>query len=218
MKGKINALLLSLCIVLLMVATIVGTVAYLTDTEEVVNTFTVGKVNITLDEADVDENGKVIEGNHRVKENRYHLVPGRKYVKDPTITVVKGSEKSYVRMLVTINEASDLKAVFGDNFLPQNYAQGWDSEVWNCVSTTVNNDDTVTYEFRYHTTVDASDSDKDIVLQPLFTSIAVPGELDGAELEAIKDLKITVIGNAIQETGFKTVDDAWVAFEAQINK
>ena len=54
MKTRSKALVLTLCAVLLVVATVMGTMAYLTSTDTVTNTFTVGKVAITLDEAKVN--------------------------------------------------------------------------------------------------------------------------------------------------------------------
>lgn len=210
-----KVLLLALCAVCLVAVSVLGTLAYLTDSENVVNTFTVGNVDIKLDETDVDETGTPIEGNDRVMENEYHLVPGGKYVKDPTVTVIKGSEESYIRMLVTISDIADLKAALGENFLPQNYVEGWDSNIWSCVNIKDNGDDTVTYEFRYHKTVNAYKADEDIVLEALFTKINVPGELSGEELKTIQEMKITVIGNAIQKAGFETADAAWTAFEAE---
>lgn len=56
-KTKTKALLMSLCAVLLVAASVLGTMAYLTDSKDVKNTFTVGNVAIKLDEAKVDENG-----------------------------------------------------------------------------------------------------------------------------------------------------------------
>ena len=59
MKTKRKALLLSLCAVLLVVASVMGTMAYLTSTSATVtNTFTVGNVGITLDEAPVNTTAK----------------------------------------------------------------------------------------------------------------------------------------------------------------
>ena len=70
MKTRRNALLLSFCAVLLVVASVFGTVAYMTSKDQVKNTFTVGKVAINLDEAKVTDDGKPVEGADRVKENR----------------------------------------------------------------------------------------------------------------------------------------------------
>ena len=51
MKTKSKALLLTLCAVLLVTASVLGTMAFLTSNDEVVNTFSVGSVAIKLDEA-----------------------------------------------------------------------------------------------------------------------------------------------------------------------
>ena len=101
MKTKSKALLLTLCAILLVTASVLGTMAYLTSTDEVKNTFTVGRVKITLDEAKVNSDGKPIDENDavvqdpaaaaRVKENSYKLLPGHPYTKDPTVTVQAGS-------------------------------------------------------------------------------------------------------------------------------
>ena len=54
-----KTLVLFACAVLLVVGSIFGTLAYLTDTETVTNTFTVGNVGLNLDEAKVDSMGGV---------------------------------------------------------------------------------------------------------------------------------------------------------------
>ncbi|MBO5340791.1 MAG: hypothetical protein J6A62_07325 [Oscillospiraceae bacterium] len=95
MKTRSKALLLSLCAVLLVAASVLGTMAYLTDSEAVTNTFTVGQVHLTLDEADVKPDGTK-DGDERVQENTYHLIPGRTYIKDPTIYVSDDSEDCYL--------------------------------------------------------------------------------------------------------------------------
>ena len=58
-----------------------GTLAWLTSsTGPVTNTFTVGKLAITLDEAPVDANGKTTTGD-RGAGNSYKLMPGHTYDK-----------------------------------------------------------------------------------------------------------------------------------------
>lgn len=220
MKSAKKFIIIALALVLVITATVAGTLAWLTSKDEVVNTFTVGKVKITLDEAEVDEYGNPIRAANRVKENTYRLIPGQTYVKDPTVTVKAGSEESYIRMLVTINKYSTLKAVFGDNFLPQNYVNGtWDDTVWVYEKTTENADDTITYEFRYHTTVSTANLTDDVVLPALFTEFALPGTVTGEDLEALNAgdaLEISVVAHAIQKLGFENEDDAWTAFEQQM--
>ena len=64
MKTKRKALLLSLCAVLLVVASVMGTMAYLTSSDTGTNTFTVGKVAIKRDEPAVTN-----PTGHRVEAN-----------------------------------------------------------------------------------------------------------------------------------------------------
>ena len=83
---KFKALLVVACALLLVAASVFGTMAYLTSTDTVTNTFTVGKVKITLDEAQVNTDGKPIKKDgtivqnaaeaERVKKNSYKLLPG----------------------------------------------------------------------------------------------------------------------------------------------
>ena len=211
MKTKNKVLLILTCMCLIVATTVMATMAYLQDTAEVVNTFTVGNVKLLLDEKDVNPDGTEIPGAARVTGNEYHLIPGLTYTKDPTVTVMKDSEECYVRMLVTINcksaldtilPGADLKTIFNDY-----------NAVWEYATETVNAD-TITYEFRYATTV-TPDGTNNSVLEPLFKSFTVPGTLDGEDLEKIKDLEITVVAHAIQAAGFTSEDAAWAEFVVQ---
>lgn len=99
MKTKRKALLLSLCAVLLVVASVMGTMAYLTSTATVTNTFTVGDaVTITLDEVQVNPDGTPVTGAARVTENSYKLMPGHEYTKDPTVHVTGGECYVFVKV------------------------------------------------------------------------------------------------------------------------
>lgn len=204
-------LVLALCAVLLVVGTILGTVAYLQDTASVVNTFTVGNVHLKLDEAVVDEKGEPTGGRTETG-NAYHLLPGETYTKDPTVTVLKGSEESYVRMMLTLNCASELDAIFAPNgAVLTEIFKGYDATKWTYVDVTRGNDNTITYEFRYFETVEAEDN-ADLVLDALFDTVTVPNTMTGEQLATIADLEITVEAHAIQATGFDTADEAWAAF------
>ena len=207
---RCKPIILALCAVLLVVVTVIGTIAYLQDTASVVNTFTVGNVRLKLDEAVVDENGG-FSGGRTETGNQYHLVPGKTYIKDPTVTVLKGSEESYVRMMLTLNCASELDAIFAPNgAVLTDIFNGYDATNWNYVGVTRGNDNTITYEFRDKETVDPDSSD--ITLDALFDSITMPKNLTGAQLESIAALKISVEAHAIQETGFANANEAWAAF------
>lgn len=213
MKTKSKALLLTLCAVLLVTASMLGTMAYLTDNKTVTNTFTVGQVQITLDEEDTDNS---TPGADRDKANAYHLLPGHTYTKDPMVTVLKGSEASYIKMTVTFSEANALDAIFaptgGANLT--SIFNGYDSDNWiykgNTKDETKN---TRTYEFWYKETVGAPDGD--IALDALFDSITVPGAITNEQLATIKGMTITVNAYAIQADGFANAEAAWAAFDKQ---
>ena len=216
---RMKTLLLFLCAVLLVGVSVLGTIAYLTDQAEVKNTFTVGKVEITVDEAEVNPDGSRVTPANRVTQNNYHLVPGESYAKDPTMTVLKGSEESYVRMLVTVNCANELDAIFAatGGFAYDSILSGFNATKWTCVGETPNTaTNTVTYEFRYKNAVEPT-ATENTVLEPLFTTVTIPAALDSSDMESIKDLEIVVIGHAIQKAGFNDEASAWTAFDAQMS-
>lgn len=211
MKTKNKALLLTLCAVVLVAASVLGTMAYLTSADEVKNTFTLGAVSIALDEAEVHKDGTyVTDHSSRVKANEYHLLPGHEYIKDPTVTVKSGSESSYIRMVVTINKLQGFDAIFAPvtNQVPGIFCGV--SGDWTLHSVTDHENDTRSYEFRYKETVAAPTGD--VVLDDLFETITIPGTVDAAQLEAIADFKIDVVAQAIQADGFENADAAWAAF------
>ena len=104
MKKKIVAFILVFALALAL--GIGGTMAWLTaESGKVVNTFTVGDINITLDEVKLDAQGeKVTDGDGkevRVQKNDYYVVPGSEYIKDPKVTVTAGSEDCWLFIKVT---------------------------------------------------------------------------------------------------------------------
>ena len=212
MKTKSKALLLTLCAVLLVTASVLGTMAFLTSNDEVVNTFTVGSVAIKLDEAKANTDGSLVEGAERVKANSYKLLPGHTYNKDPMVTVLEGSEDSYIKMTVTFSKANELDAIFAPTGAElTSIFNGYDSNNWTYKGNTEDaTADTRTYEFWYKETVDAPDSD--VPLDALFDSITVPGSITNEQLKSIEGMTITVNAYAIQADGFANAEAAWAAF------
>ena len=213
MKTRSKALLLTLCAVVLVIATVFGTMAYLTSTDKVENTFTVGSVNIKLDEAKANPDGSLVANADRVKANSYKLLPGHTYNKDPMVTVLKGSEPSYVKMTVTFSKANELDAIFApDGANLTSIFNGYDATNWIAKGNTEDTaKNTRTYEFWYKEAVGAPDAD--VALDALFDSITVPGEITKEQLATIKDMTITVNAYAIQADGFANAEAAWAAFK-----
>ncbi len=98
MKTRTKALLLALCAVLLVVATVFTTLAFLQDiTGTVTNTFVIGKVDIGLWETNPETETMVEatkEGNLTHAYN--NITPGSQVDKDPEVRVVDGSQDSWV--------------------------------------------------------------------------------------------------------------------------
>lgn len=193
MKTTKKALLLALCAVLLVVSTVFATMAYLTSTTDVVkNTFTIGNVKITLDEAKVDVYGEyVTDVTNRVTENTYKLMPGHTYVKDPTIHVDANSEDCwlFVKVVDGIAAIQDVTTVES-----QMLNNGWlklNDNVW------------------YYNKVVSKNTDV-----PVFENFKVLGNADVADYDG---KTITVIGYAVQADGFEYASDAWAAAPADWN-
>lgn len=231
MKTKNKALLLSLCAVLLVAVSVLGTLAYLTSNDSVVNTFSVGSVQLNLDEAKVNGNGDPVDASEnkvteldkakRVDNNDYKLIPGHSYTKDPTVTLLKGSEESYIKMTVTVSYASELDKIFAANKITDltTVITGYDPAKWTYGGNVKNADNTRTYTFYYYQTVSALNEAK--TLEALFTGIQVPGSVTKEQLATLYKsetdrLTITAKAYAIQADGFNTKEAAWTAFDDQI--
>lgn len=191
MKSKKKVFLTVLCAAALVVASVLGTMAFLTSKDQVNNTFTVGKVAITLDEADVDQYGVVQTkedglAKDRVKTNEYKLIPGHDYTKDPTIHVAANSENSWIFVkvengLTSIIDTPTIESQITDN--------GWTAL-----------DGVAGVYYKNYTSSAAA------------TDLAVFGAFkikDDADVSNYSNAKIDVYGYAIQKDGFDTPAAAW---------
>lgn len=219
MKKKMRKFLLVLSAVLLLASMTVGvTLAYLTDTDAVVNTFSVGKVYISMDEADVDDEGKALPEADRVQQNEYHLIPGGVYDKDPTVYVEADSEPCWLFVKVE----NGIEAIEDD--APYTNAEGEAAEGliaeqieafgWMKLSDGV-------YYRKHETKSDA------ITPYVVFKNFKISGEnvINGTPLPSpspspstspageyigeYEDSEITVKAFAIQLAGFDTAAAAW---------
>ncbi len=193
MKTKTKAIALTLCAVLLVVASVMGTMAYLTSKDTVTNTFTVGNVSITLDEANVTEYGVKVPDAKRVKANSYNLVPGHTYVKDPTVHVVANSEESYV--FVKVENGLSAYEATNNTIATQIIEKGW----------TALEGQTGVY---YKTVVKSADA-QDLVVFSSFTLSDTANNVDG--WANLGSSNITVKAYAIQKDGFADAAAAWNA-------
>ncbi len=204
MKTRNKALLLSLCAVLICAASVMGTMAYLTSSDTVTNTFTVGKVAITLDEAKVGNDGKALTGQSaaRVDNNGYKLMPGHEYDKDPIVHVDSTSEDSYLFVKV-VNEITAIEDST-NTVASQMAAKGWKAVdgkdgVYVYVGTAAGATAPLAVTAGSNVTV--------------FEKIKVAGTVDNTTLAGYANKTITVTAYAVQKDGFegKTAAQIWDA-------
>ena len=90
---KKKSFIMALALVLVFAVAVGGVVAWLTDkTAPVVNTFTVGDINIALTETGANDAG----------EKSYQVIPGDVKDKDPKVTVLANSEACYLFVKVDV--------------------------------------------------------------------------------------------------------------------
>lgn len=117
-------LVLSLAFALVFCTVIGGTVAWLVaKTDTVVNTFTYGDINITLDETDTNK-----DGDNNPHTNTYPMIPGQQITKDPKVTVVANSENAW--LFVKLEKSANFDSfmdytVILDDPATTNVVEGW---------------------------------------------------------------------------------------------
>lgn len=194
-NSKLRRILLTLaCAVLLVSLSVGATLAYLTSTTGVVeNTFTVGKVQIDLDEAKVNEYGVEDTSADRVTENEYKLIPNHTYVKDPEVHVLEGSEPCYVFVKIENGMAAYLVDKCIEDQLTANR--------WKAL-------DGVDGVYYYEDVVDALDAQQDL---HVFDTITLKADLDDTKIAEAATKEITVQAYAVQADGFATAAAAYAA-------
>lgn len=188
-KNLLKSLGLVVCALLLIVCSVAGTFAYLTSEAKIENTFTAGKVVISMDETVVDEYGAIVEPSSRSTNGSnvsYKLIPGRYYKKDPIIHVETGSEMCYLFVKVE-NSISAIEG--GTTIAAQMAAKGW-----TLLSGSAN--------VYYKENVTPGD-------YPVFDGFTVKAEVGNSDLSALSNTKIIVTAYAIQADGFSGAADAW---------
>ena len=199
-----KVLLLVLCAALLVGASVAGTVAYLTSQDTVTNTFTVGKVGITLKEYDVDPQTGLKKSPLAEVEKleKLELVPGREIQKHPFVTVVAESEPCWLFVKVE-NGLKTFEASGETTIANQMEKNGW---------VELKGVDNVYY---YRDIVATSTSAQ---VFDLFTSVKIADNADSVASWSTIETNGNIVINAyaIQSEGFNTkstaaenADDAW---------
>ena len=184
---------------LALVCAIGGTLAFLVaKSEEVVNTFTYGGIEITLTEKE----GAVNDKGEHVFEN---VVPGAIVKKDPMVTVKADSENCYVYAKVENNVVLNGAVVVTCNI---------DSDNWTLVEKVENANGSVVSLYKY------TGSDNDIVaktssdteLPALFEDVTFSEDIESGDIEILDaitdDIVITAYAHQADNTDVDTADAA----------
>lgn len=223
-KIAIGVLILSLVAAI----SVGGTLAYLTDSQKVTNTFDITDLDITLTEPNWDP------------DSGTEMTPGDTMYKDPTITAVEND--SYMRVIVTIidndsesenfgkaiTDADRLTAILNMVRYDSSYnvkndplTTGIDTDKRYSLEDlesypTVNPNFTLassangTYYYNYNNVFNEGDS---VVL---FTNVVVPADYSREQIRLIGKFQIEVYAQAIQAKNFDSAADAFAALDVEI--
>lgn len=196
MKKKI----ISLCLVAaLAIVAIAGTsFAYFTDKDTKTNAFTLGNIDIELNE----ENWVEPEA----------VTPGAEYAKDPVVKNI-GKNDAWIRVDVTLSDAAAFTAAAKAHQITDlsTIFAGHDETKWTLSGAPVYDQakDTLTNSYYYNTVLAA-----DASTEPLFTSVKIPAAFNNDDMKAIgADFTIDVTAHAIQTAdSYSTVAGAFANY------
>lgn len=159
-----------------------GTLAWLTDTADVTNTFTIGNVGLTLTETPATASSIIDDEAGRTDENQtYTLTPGSTAYKDPRVTITANSEDCYVFVAVK-NTLSKTGKFTLENSKLNNAYTGTGGQ-WVAVEATGLEEGYTLY--LYHESADDKIVNKSAgaqSLEKLFTGVVVDGSVVSADL------------------------------------
>lgn len=211
MKKKL--LIIALVVCLLAVAAF-GTLAYFTDTAQVINTFSVSS-DEDFDPTDPNAPDLIFsidlyehDGEQKVTAKEFtDFLPGDVLTKDPTVEVV-GAESAWVRMTVTVTEAADWQTALAAHSITslETIFGGFNASAWTRFDAPVvdADNDTISYTYYYNTVMNQGDT------ATLFTTVTIPGALTVEELLTLAEFEMTIQADAIQSAN--TGDSAYAAF------
>ncbi len=227
---KVLALVLALCLAMAM--GVGATLAYLMDTTETkVNTFTVGNVDITLNE---------------VFEQGSKLLPGINVQKQISVSN-EGTEAAYVRIHMAIPSMLDSGSEDQPEFAAYNNTLHWNfsgasvqegewSQLknkdavgpntaypnwpdnggdYNMYQTKIDGVDYNVYVITYESALAAGATTATTAIEKVYLDVSVTNEMQNTILEELGEIKILVAAEGGQKAGF---EDAYTALDTQFGK
>lgn len=191
-RANYKLLALALALVLAFGGVIGGTVSWLIDAPDpVVNTFTYGDINITLEETDTD-----LDNDNDPNTNQYEMMPGQPIVKDPVITVKSGSETMW--LFVKLEKSQNF-----DEFLTYTVDPSW---------VALENVDGVYYRYITAEEIETADLKAHVLAGDTVTvkETVTKEQLNALDENGASDYPtLTVTAYAVQYAGNPTAAEAW---------
>lgn len=198
-KKKLITLLV--CAAVLVLGAVSVTMAYFTDEESATNTFTVGKVDISLMEYQVNEKNEITNSTDRGFE--YKLIPGSTYSKRPIVTVEADSEPCWLFVAVD-NQIADIEVSAEAGYtIEEQLADCFWLPLENCK---------VGKAQVYYRAQPVGPIENKAVGVLVFEEFTIGGDgVTNADIAAAKDLEIEITAYAVQAAGFDSAAAAWNA-------
>jgi len=205
-RKKVLVVALAVCLVAIIS---MGSLAYFTAGDEVTNTFLVaGSDNQDKDEIfSIDVFEKTPDDTEDQDGYEYEdILPGDELVKEPHVKNT-GSYDQYVRVIVTISDATAWINAMGIDFAIEEVFTGYDATMWAKIDKMIEGEpDTITYVLYY---ADTLAPDAEITL---FDHVVIPTSLTQEQAAAFAGgFDITVKAQAVQTANVG--DNAYDAFQ-----
>lgn len=243
MKRSKKILIGALTICTVAALSIGGTLAFLTDSEQVTNHFSMGDLDITIDEPHWDDKGTPGDDGGTPEDpeddtppkpgDGKNLTPGDTRDKDPTVIAYDGD--SYMRVIMTIEEVgeNDGKIITDPDRLKLilqtiRYAEddaikegkGYSLEEiskYKTVNETLYTLDTKKSKdgIYYYNYNDIFKQGDEAIL---FSDVVIPTDWDRDELQKVGEYKIVLQAQAIQSAGFADAASAFDALDKEIGE
>jgi hypothetical protein len=204
-KKLSSTLILGFALFLILSGVFTGTLAFMSDTTDpVINTFTYGKIRISLNEPDDDNDGSVME-------NQYQIVAEQKIKKVPVVTVEKNSEDCW--LFVEVIEKNNFS-----HYMTYSVFARSDNGQWIALPGTDN---------VYYREVDRSSSDVSFtILEELDSegnTVYVKPSVTKEELNALEDFpklefKAYAVQRDLEIEELDTASDAWKLIRNELEK
>ena len=175
------------------------TLAYMTDREQKVNTFTVGDLDITLSEPNWDDT-----------EDGEDMIPGYETEKDPTVRAVDGS--SYMRVTVEFvsTDDSEMTAARVAKILQTIHFDGSAGVNTDAFSFDEARSTAAKYIYNYNGIFEKGDE------VTLFDTVKIPVVWNQLDIAVLGSYKLVIRAEAIQSFGFDTAEEAYQALDSEI--